>query len=148
MRWILTALLVFSFGIADACEFLVYAKTHWMEGVDRKEWSAEQLAEYDRRLVKGNPIVVKPDGWKWGKNERSPSFVVIKVPDMTVEEGKAYLVEAKDLLAPPDLSTGEQPTKYRKRYQFSVTDINLASSLMGKIDTNKTTFIGKLGDRE
>lgn len=139
---------ILSFNPVNAAEFLVYAKTHWMESVDRTGWSAKQLKEYGRRLVKGNPIVVRPDGWKWGKRERPPDFVVIKVPDMSVKEAVGYLVDAKDTSVLPNVESGEYPTKYRRKYQFSTTDVDTASSLTGVISTTKTAFTNKLTDRE
>jgi len=38
---------------------------------------------------KGDIIVVRPDGWKWGKCECLPGFVVVKTKE-TYEEAKKY----------------------------------------------------------
>lgn len=39
---------------------------------------------------KGDVVAVREDGHKWGKKECLPLFVVVKVPDMTVEEARIY----------------------------------------------------------
>lgn len=31
--------------------------------------------------TRGEVVVVKPDGWSWGSEERPPRFVVVRVPD-------------------------------------------------------------------
>ena len=133
------------------CEFLIYAKVQWMEGVsekDREKWTSDQWAKYNRRLVKGNPIVVKPDGWKWGKEECPPSFVVLKIPDMTVEEGVKYLEKAVDYTKEPDAETKEYPTLYRKKWKFDVSDVESALISKDPIVSTKTIVETKLEDRE
>ena len=52
----------------------------------------------DTGTRKGDIIVVCPDGWKWGREECLPHFVVVKTEE-TFEEAKKYedsLTEEKD----------------------------------------------------
>lgn len=44
--------------------------------------------DIDRRgcYKKGYPVVIKPDGWGWGGEERLPKFVLVKCPQVTVEQ--------------------------------------------------------------
>lgn len=133
------------------CEFLVYAKVQWMEEVPQEvkdKWDDKMWDKYNRRLVKGNPIVVKPDGWKWGKEERPPIFVVVKVPDMTVEEGVKYLESAVDYTKEPDVETKEYPMLYRKKWKFDVNDVESALISKESIATTKSVFESKLENRE
>lgn len=59
---------------------------------------------------KGDVVVVKPDGWKWGKEElNKEKFYILRVPDKTVEEiqllvqpdeitvGTRYMAEAPEI---------------------------------------------------
>ena len=71
-------------------EFLVQNKRHWMDEVDRSKWDYFQLEKHMRRNIKGNPIVVKPNGWRWGKAECPPNYVVIKVPEISLLEAELY----------------------------------------------------------
>jgi hypothetical protein len=46
----------------------------------------------DVKLYKrGYPVAVKPDDHVWGRMETLPDFVVLKVPEMTVEEANQYM---------------------------------------------------------
>lgn len=39
----------------------------------------------------GDPVVVMPDGHPWGAAEGLPTFWIVKVTGMTVDEGRAFL---------------------------------------------------------
>jgi len=61
---------------------------------DIDKLSVEKKQSYDARSQKGDIIVVKPDGWKWGKEECPPRFVVIKVPEIKYEDAKKSFQDA------------------------------------------------------
>ena len=42
------------------------------------------------RSMKGDIIVVRPDGWKWGNEECPPRFVVVKLKGVKEEDVKHY----------------------------------------------------------
>jgi hypothetical protein len=109
-------------------EMLVLAKEPWNNDIDTSKMDAEELTSFSARFRKGDIIVVRPDGWKWGKEECLPNFVVIKISDK-YEEAKMYespsetklrnycipaqevdqkVVEVKDLvdIVPVELSSG------------------------------------------
>jgi len=74
-------------------EILVRAKTHWKDAwkqADINKLSAAEKEQYDARTQLGDIVVVRPDGWVWGSAECLPDFVIVKIPDMTVEEAKQY----------------------------------------------------------
>ena len=83
-------------------ELLVKAKAHWMDSLKQDEidkMSNMQKEQYNSRSQIGDVIVVRPDGWVWGKEECLPNFIVVKVPDMAIEEAKKHeeqLVEYVD----------------------------------------------------
>ncbi len=47
---------------------------------------------------RGYPVVVMPDGQAWGTEEGLPKFVVVKVPDATVDQLRAYIAAWKRVL--------------------------------------------------
>jgi len=56
-----------------------------------------EKARYEARSQPGDVIVVRPDGWKWGKAERLPDFVVVKAPELSMAEAKKYEESLIDL---------------------------------------------------
>jgi len=103
-------------------EILIRAYNSWMEAVPqatKDKWSVAMWAKYNRRRRKGNPIVIKSNGWKWGKKECLPRYVILRV-DMSMEEAKKYVekgYEDKD---------ETQITKYNRKYSFDVNELNVA----------------------
>lgn len=71
-------------------ELLVKAKPHWMDSLDPDKIDPALKGDYDSRAQVGDIIVVMPDGHEWGKAERLPNFIVVKVPDMKYEDAKKF----------------------------------------------------------
>jgi hypothetical protein len=74
-------------------ELLVKANKHWMDDLkqeDLDKMTKEQLQSYNARSQIGDIIVVRPDGWQWGKEECPPNFVVVKLPGVKEEDVKHY----------------------------------------------------------
>ena len=72
-------------------EILVKAKKHWMDDFTKEKIGAltpKDKRAFDARYQIGDPIVVRPDGWPWGKEECAPNFWILKVPGVTEEELK------------------------------------------------------------
>jgi hypothetical protein len=71
-------------------ELLVKLRHQWMEDIKRGDWKKHQITQekFDRRSEPGDIVVVRPDGWKWGKREGPPGFVVIKCPELSIEDAK------------------------------------------------------------
>lgn len=75
------------------CEALIRAKTHWKDAWNQSKINSltpAELDEYVARTQLGDIVVIRPDGWTWGSEEGLPNFVLVKIPDMTVEEAKQY----------------------------------------------------------
>lgn len=64
-------------------EFLIKARNT----VDLPKDEADSNCAY----MRGDIVVVMPDGHEWGKEERLPKFVVVKVAGMSVETAKKYM---------------------------------------------------------
>ena len=74
-------------------ELLIRAKKHWMDDFkqdDIDKMSKEQRQSYEARSQIGDIIVVRPDGWVWGKEECLPNFIVVKLPQISYDSVKQY----------------------------------------------------------
>ena len=92
------------------------------------------------RSRKGDIIVVRPDGWKWGKEECLPRFIVIKVPNVKAEDLK-YLEQPL-----MDNKDPENPVTLKRR-QYSVgayTD----TVKTGTASLSLSNFSKKLTDKQ
>lgn len=70
-------------------ELLVRAKKHWMDDLTAEQVDKLPIDEkesYNARCQIGDIIVVKPDGWEWGREECLPTFLVIKLPGVNVSD--------------------------------------------------------------
>jgi len=83
-------------------ELLIYNAKHWMDDLTEK-----QIVEYEKkypqfrrkyeaRIQKGDIIAVYPDGTCKEKPSPHSKYIIAKVPDMTIEEGRALLEESRD----------------------------------------------------
>jgi len=141
-------------------EFLVKAKNQWMESVpeiDRVLWPEKKQAKFERRTVKGDIICVRPDGWKWGKREDPArmavyypddeiEYVIVKVMGMPVEEAREY--EASHRV--PDtqsLAEGEVGVLKKRKYNFSVVDVEAAKKTLQPIVLTKIELEQKTTDK-
>lgn len=85
-------------------ELLINAKAHWKDSWDTikvASLSQKELSKYNARTEIGDIIVVKPDNWRWGKEERLPNFIVVKLPKIDVKDVKIYeqsLLSGENLL--------------------------------------------------
>lgn len=58
-------------------------------------WGAELLVQavdspFEKGAKKGDIIVVRPDGWVWGKEENLPRYIIVKLPGLNIEDAKKY----------------------------------------------------------
>ena len=88
---------------------------------DINKLSDEKRQSYEARSQIGDIIVVRPNGWKWGKAECLPNYVVIKLPNISVEEAKKY---EESLFDTAELGEDEVPIKLKKRkYQVPLVTV-------------------------
>jgi hypothetical protein len=128
----LTMLILLIPRILFAVEFLIKVKPSWMEALSDQERIQKGIVEeYNRRGVVGDIIVVRPGGWKWGKEECLPNFIIIKIPDMTMQEGKKY----EDRLT--EEVQGEIIIKKKRKYQISESLVTIVKTMGGILQTTK-----------
>lgn len=137
-------------------ELLVKAKSHWKDGFTQAQIDAltpKQLDEFNSRSQIGDIIVVRPDGWVWGKEECLPNFVVIKIPSLSYEDAKGFeeqlQAEVDDLLSP----TGKtMKVLKRRKYQIPLEIVNSLkeqSKTVEIIESQvKDNFISNIIDKE
>jgi hypothetical protein len=129
-KLILLLALIFSLSsICQAAELLVKAEDSW--------------GTNEARSRKGDIIVVKPDGWKWGKEECPPRFVVVKLKDVTVEDVK-YLEQPLY-----DMSDPKNPVILKRR-QYSIDKAivdDCVKEVKGAKEISTTLFNSKLIDK-
>ena len=70
------------------------------------------------RWYRGMPVVVRPNGWKWGRMEGPPRFVRIVVPNLPVKDAEEFLAPDDD----PDLVTGGKTRLRYARRRFCVPE--------------------------
>lgn len=84
---------------ASAAELLVQAKPNWQDDWDTvkvRNLAVKEKQTYDARAQVGDIIVVRPDGWTWGKEECLPNYVVVKIPGISYEDAQRYEDVLKD----------------------------------------------------
>ena len=135
-------------------ELLVRAKAHWMDNWkadDVDKLSVDEKRSYEARSRIGDIIVVRPDGWKWGREECLPNFIVVKVPDREadVKHYENSLTETRMV----DDKEEEVMLRVRKHYVSEkevsdrslevkdfeeITAVNLRSSVLEKVKDGDT----------
>ena len=127
-------------------ELLIRAKPHWMDSLTEKDiekFNSDQRESYDARSQKGDIIVVRPDGWEWGREECPPKYVVVKLKNVTVDDVKHY---TEPLVKEIEVDN-EKRTVYIKRHKYAVDiaivdDCSLESK--GQKEIGNATFNTKL----
>lgn len=80
---------------------------------------------------RGDVIVVRPDGWAWGRCElNDPQYVVVRVPDMSLTEAEA--------LTTPDPGfgmRGASPTLHKRAFKWDLDQV-VAAPLESAIQQN------------
>lgn len=144
MKMIIRIFILLFMGLNVNCfgaEFLVIAKYHWLSNVSEEEkskWTPEQWKEYERRITFGDIIVIKPDGWKWGKEECLPRFVVIKIIGLSYKDAKMF----NDSLLAED-----KTIKKRKKYCFADNVVNDVISNGGVVEYNMEEEVIMIGEK-
>ena len=132
----------------EAAELLIKAKPHWKDEfsvyeVNKMDTPTRQ--QYENRTQVGDIVVVKPNGSAWGKEEKLPNYIVVKVPDLTVKEALKYQ-------EPLPVITGTRPDglpefylKRQRKYTIDKTIVNQAKlSNLSVVQMNKTAMLSDL----
>lgn len=106
----------------------------------QEPWNNDDPKAPANRTRKGDIIVVKPDGWKWGKEENPPRFMVMQIPELKYEDAKKFedpLVDDKDI-------ENSIVLKLRK-HAVDIATVDICTvELNGKKEFTKSVFNTKL----
>lgn len=119
-------------------ELLVFATTTWQDNLTPgqvNKLTALQKSKYESRLVRGDIVVVKPDGWKWGDQERLPKFIVVKIPGLSEKDAKMY-ESALEVLVDGKMN----PVRSRKYYVPKAFMDNAVANSLDSVTVNLTVF--------
>jgi len=90
---------------------------------------------------KGDIIIVKPDGWKWGKCECPPEYVIVKLPNVKPDDIKHY---EQTLTTEPD-KDGKTEILKRRKYAIDTATVDTCASEIGGVkEISKVSFDSKL----
>lgn len=146
MRIIVTLLVLplFFVGSVKSAELLVKAKSHWMKAIDTIGQDTAWMAEYHRSIDKGQVVCIMPDGHKWGKKERPPTFIVIKIPGIPPDQLQTYTMPDHDITA-FNKSTGIAPVYRLRIWTLGI----LTDSLLAVCDLSGGVImpLNKIGNR-
>lgn len=121
-------------------ELLVKAQEPWNNDIDTSKMSKEELIAWNARSRKGDIIVVRPDGWKWGRCECPPDFVVVKLPNVKAEDVAHYEQSLYDTTIP------EKPVMLKvRKHAIDIATVNTcANEIGGAKEVPKAMFDTKL----
>lgn len=71
-------------------EALVRATGHYRDKESTVGFTQDQLDEWNARSQKGDIVAINPDGWRWGRLECLPDFIVVKIPTVPYSETIAH----------------------------------------------------------
>ena len=109
-------------------ELLVRVKSHYLDDLSPEEvakMTKEQLQSYNARSQIGDIIVVRPDGWEWGRCECLPDYLVLKTKE-TYEVAKKYEGSLSEQVLDKDGKTQSIMLKVRK-YNISLAEVSKKS---------------------
>jgi len=94
---------------------------------------------------KGDIIIVKPDGWKWGKCECPPEYVVVKLSNVKVDDVKHY---EQTLMVDDGVDASgltKQRIEKRRKYAIDTDTVDTCISEVGGVkEISKEVFDTKL----
>ena len=78
----------------QSVEILVKAQPFWQRSEAIPEGTTQDTISYLRDMWhqthRGEIIVIKPDGFDWGGNERPPEYIIVKIPGVTLGQAMKY----------------------------------------------------------
>lgn len=79
---------------------------------------------------RGDIVDVRPDGWKWGNEERLPKFVLVKIPGLDPKAALRFMEAHLDLTNPVE------PILLRRRlWNVLVDDAGLPTQIKNALRT-------------
>lgn len=89
---------------------------------------------------RGDIVDVRPDGFKWGKEERLPKFVIVKIPGLDAEKVKKYMQPHFETGVLFDYNTEESPAVLKRRLHRVLID-DVPAVILDKLKTTGTVTV-------
>jgi len=127
-------------GDCFSAELLIRAKSHWMDSltlVEVNKMTPGEKQSYEARSQIGDIIVVRSDGWLWGKEECLPNYVVVKVPSITEAQAKQYEQSLID-------NTDPQHPKLIRVRKYALPKVDISAIKTNSVTFTKTAITNKL----
>jgi len=124
-------------------ELLIRASKHWLDDHTQEQVDAmpqNEKESYNARCQIGDIVVVRPDGWKWGKEECLPTFVVVKVPDLAIEDANKYEESLMDRTDP----NNAKMIRFRKNALAQADVLSAVSAKTDSIQLSKSFILTKV----
>lgn len=132
-------------------EFLIQAKPHWMDSIDPDTLFLDQIDGYNARVQMGDIIVIKPNGWVWGREECLPNYIVIQIPSIDVKTAESFVQPISVTYPNTDPEhIGEEVTKMSKKRRYALPKAYVQTFVsQGKsvVKINVTQFNAQLVDK-
>lgn len=117
-KWVFLLLFLGMCGRAWGAEFLIKAQEPWN--------NSDANAPSERSRL-GDVIVIRPDGWVWGREECLPRFIVVKVTNLSYDDAKHF---EESLIVPDGVDTqGNPKTKLAKVRKWQVPNKYMSDAL-------------------
>lgn len=79
---------------------------------DHPEWFKDRKGAWKRGMV----VVAKPNGWKWGRAEGPPKFIVVKVPELPLHLAEERLCRCREgQVFAPEVGWTTEPIRRRQK---------------------------------
>jgi hypothetical protein len=113
-------------------ELLVKVSKHWMDDLaqaDVDKLSEAKKEHYNARTQIGDIVVVKRDGWPWGREEGLPNFIVVKLPGVDVKTVEHFIEPLMDTSI-PDKPKMLRRKKYRIPENWTKSKASLGNGVI------------------
>lgn len=92
---------------------------------------SDPTLDSQQSFKQGHPVVVMPDGWAWGNEEKLPLFYILKLPGVSVDSVTAYLAPWTDV----DGTTLIGPRLWRIIFSSLPTNVKNTLNVTGQYST-------------
>jgi len=128
-------------------ELLVKAQEPWNNDIDTSKMRKNELTQFNARSRKGDIIVIRPDGWKWGREECLPRFIVVKAPGLDIKDAVKFESAVYEESIDED---GNPKFKLLKRRKYAFDSFLLNSALrdsINSIEISKDIILNKIKEK-
>lgn len=94
-----------------------------------------QDSKFETGAKKGDIIVVRPDGWEWGKEECLPNYIVVKLPGVKIEDAKKYEEALFKTVSETRDGRSVEVQKVEKKRKYNIEALKVDQAVSAKTST-------------